>query len=77
VTPDSTIWLKINPADIEKIRQEMAAQPAALQHHEKQFTAMEVALQETSARHNQHLKTEQSASAAHAAQKNASGFITH
>jgi len=36
---------------------EMAAQAAALHHHEKQFTAMEVALRETSARHNQHLET--------------------
>ena len=47
----------MNPADIEKITLEMAAQAAALHHHEKQFTAMEVALRETSALHNQHLET--------------------
>ena len=47
----------MNPADMEKVNQEIAAQAAALHQHEKQFTAMEVAFREASARHNQHLET--------------------
>jgi len=46
----------MNPADMEQIKLEMAARAAALRHHEKQFTAMEVALRETLALHNQHLE---------------------
>jgi hypothetical protein len=42
---------------MEKVNQEIAAQAVALHQHEKQFTAMEVAFREASARHNQHLET--------------------
>ncbi|KAE8299085.1 hypothetical protein D5F01_LYC01474 [Larimichthys crocea] len=46
----------MNPADMENVKQGMAAQAAVLCQHEKHLTAMGVALQEASARHNQHLE---------------------
>ena len=47
----------MNPADMEKVKQEMAAQAAALHHHEDQFAAMEAAFRKASACHNQDLET--------------------
>ena len=45
------------PANTENIKQELAAQTAALHRQEKRFTAMEMAFHESSAHHNQHLET--------------------
>lgn len=46
----------MNPADTKALKEEVAAQGAALHQHSRQFTAMEVAFQEASERHNQHFE---------------------